>query len=121
MLLLTALQLNMLKRARNHHFSNTEINKREGDGMLIYIVGGSSVVLPYGGLIIRFDTSVRIRYFRTHACLYGFSRGPETFTRIQDAFCRTRPSLQDASIHQLHLTTITIPPQITIPYLKRRL
>ena len=32
MLLLAALQLNILKRAKNHHFPNTEINNRVGDG-----------------------------------------------------------------------------------------
>ena len=35
MLLLAALQLNILKRAKNHHFPNTEINNRVGDGTLI--------------------------------------------------------------------------------------
>ena len=44
MLLLAALQLNILKRAKNHYFSNTEINNREGDGMgyTIYIICISS-------------------------------------------------------------------------------
>ena len=32
MLLLAALQLNILKSAKNHHFPNTEINNRVGDG-----------------------------------------------------------------------------------------
>ena len=32
MLLLAALQLNILERAKNHHFLNTEINNRVGDG-----------------------------------------------------------------------------------------
>ena len=32
MLLLAALQLNILKRAKNHHLPNTEINNRVGDG-----------------------------------------------------------------------------------------
>ena len=34
MLLLAALQLNILKRAKNHHFPNTEINNRVGDGTI---------------------------------------------------------------------------------------
>ena len=36
MLLLAALQLNILKRAKNHHFLNTEINNRVGDGTRVY-------------------------------------------------------------------------------------
>ena len=37
MLLLAAFQLNMLKHAKNHHFSSTEINDRVGDGTYLYL------------------------------------------------------------------------------------
>ena len=35
MLFLAVLQLDMLKQAKNHHFSNTEIKERVGDGITI--------------------------------------------------------------------------------------
>ena len=87
-------------------------------GSVCWIVG--PVEPPYGGLIIRLGISGRMHVYT----VLVVDRIPllESRTRSTGRVnrCRTRQSLQDASIHHLHLIKITIPPQIAITYLKRR-